>query len=214
MLMPSQPSASAATRPRASPKPPDASIGRLMASAAAGSSTRFGTSSSPGWPAHSKPSIEIASTPTFSAETPWRTEVHLWMTLMPAALSLGRKGLGLLPAVSTIFMPESMMASMYSPYGRGTSVGRIVRLTPNGLSVIPRQRLISLRRSSGVGWVRPVRMPRAPAFETAEASSARPTHCMPPCTIGCLMPNISVKRVLIIGLFPLLGLVIPSISEP
>ena len=38
----------------------------------------------------------------------------------------------------------------------------------------------------------------AERMDTAEASSARPTHCMPPCTIGCLMPNISVKRVLII----------------
>src|ERR1700733_12497539 len=74
----------------------------------------------------------------------------------------------------------------------------MVRFTPNGWSVISRQRLISLARSSGVGWVRPVRMPRAPALETADASSARPTHCMPPCTIGCLTPNISVKRVLII----------------
>jgi hypothetical protein len=27
-------------------------------------------------------------------------------------------------------------------------------------------------------------MPRPPAFDTAAASSARPTHCMPPCTIG------------------------------
>ena len=78
----------------------------------------------------------------------------------------------------------------------------MVRFTPNGWSVISRQRLISLRRSSGVGCVSAVRMPSAPAFDTAEASSARPTHCMPPCTIGCLMPNISVKRVLIIGSFP------------
>ena len=43
------------------------------------------------------------------------------------------------------------------------------------------------------------------AFDTAEASSARPTHCMPPCTIGCLMPNISVKRVLIISVSPTNG---------
>src|SRR5215218_9685630 len=78
----------------------------------------------------------------------------------------------------------------------------MVRFTPNGWSVISRQRLTSLRRSSGVGCVRPVRMPKPPALETAEASSARPTHCMPPCTIGCLMPNISVKRVLIMGASP------------
>src|SRR5476651_1039171 len=88
----------------------------------------------------------------------------------------------------------------------------MVRFTPNGWSVISRQRLISLARSSGVGWVRPVKMPSAPALETAEASSARPTHCMPPCTIGCLTPNISVKRVLIIVRFPA-DLLCPSISE-
>jgi hypothetical protein len=46
---------------------------------------------------------------------PWRTEVHLWITLMPASLNFGRKGLGLLPAVSTIFTPDWTMASMYSP---------------------------------------------------------------------------------------------------
>src|SRR5205814_6863300 len=74
----------------------------------------------------------------------------------------------------------------------------MVRFTPNGWSVISRQRLISLLRSSGVGWVSPVRMPSAPALDTAAANSARPTPCMPPCTIGCLMANISVKRVLII----------------
>ena len=85
-----------------------------MTLAAAGSSTRLGTSSSPGWPAHSKPSMEMASTPRRSAVTPWRTDVHLWITLTPAALNFGRNGLGLLPAVSTILMPEAMMASMYS----------------------------------------------------------------------------------------------------
>jgi len=44
--------------------------------------------------------------------------------------------------------------------------------TPNGLSVIARHRAISRARSSGVGWVSPVTMPRAPAFDTAAASSA------------------------------------------
>src|SRR6202011_2893734 len=39
---------------------------------------------------------------------------------------------------------------------------------------------------------------RAPAFATAATSSARPTHCMPPCTIGCSTPTSSVNRVLII----------------
>jgi len=61
----------------------------------------------------------------------------------------------------------------YAPVGGGgLMAGRMVRLTPKGLSVISRQREISLRRSSGVGWVSAVRMPRPPAFDTAEASSA------------------------------------------
>src|SRR4051794_14842548 len=74
----------------------------------------------------------------------------------------------------------------------------MVRLTPNGLSVSERQRAISLLRSSGVGWVSAVMNPSAPALATAATSSARPTHCMPPCTIGCSTPTRSVNRVLII----------------
>ncbi|MNN44224.1 hypothetical protein D3C81_1585040 [compost metagenome] len=38
-------------------------------------------------------------------------------------------------------------------------------------------------------------MPRAPALDTAAASCARPTHCMPPSTIGYWMPSSSVIRV-------------------
>src|SRR5579871_6026225 len=74
----------------------------------------------------------------------------------------------------------------------------MVRLTPNGLSVMSRQRAISLRRSSGVGCVSAVMKPSAPAFATAATSSATPTHCMPPWTIGCSTPASSVNRVLII----------------
>ena len=54
MLIASAPSASAATMPRASAKPPDAISGIVSRSAAAGISTRPGTSSSPGCPAQSK----------------------------------------------------------------------------------------------------------------------------------------------------------------
>src|SRR3569832_414659 len=73
MLMPSAPSASAATRPRPSPKPPEAIIGILILSAAAGIKISPGVSSSPGWPAHSRPSVEIASAPVRSADRPRRT---------------------------------------------------------------------------------------------------------------------------------------------
>jgi hypothetical protein len=65
---------------------------------------KFGTSSSPGWPPHSKPSTLTASQPMRSAFSEWRTEVHLWITLMPASFS-GQPLRGLLPAVSTTFTP-------------------------------------------------------------------------------------------------------------
>src|ERR1700730_9084798 len=58
-----------------------------------------------------------------------------------------------------------------------------------------RQRAISLASNSGVFCVRPVIIPRPPAFETAAASSANPTKCIPPWIIGCSMPNISVIAV-------------------
>lgn len=69
-------------------------------------------------------------------------------------------------------------------------------LTPNGFEVMVLHLRISFRRSSGVGWVRAVRSPRPPALETAEASSAYPTHCMPPWTMGTLIPSARVSFVL------------------
>lgn len=68
-------------------------------------------------------------------------------------------------------------------------------------------------RSSGVGWVSAVRIPKPPALETALASSAYPTHIIPenhiqlllfpslqyvvpPWTTGTLIPNLRVRAVL------------------
>src|SRR5262247_4161508 len=48
----------------------------------------------------------------------------------------------------------------------------MVRLTPNGLSVMSRQRAISLVRSSGVGWVSAVIMP-TPEDLTKEIARCR-----------------------------------------
>ena len=59
-------------------------------------------------------------------------------------------------------------------------------LTPNGLSVQPLHFWISARRISGGMWPAPM-MPRPPAFETAEASSAVPIQAMPPWKIGYFM---------------------------
>ncbi len=70
--------------------PPDAITGMLSLLVAAGMRIRPGTSSSPGCPAHSKPSMLTASTPMRSALTACRTLVHLWITLMPASLKCGR----------------------------------------------------------------------------------------------------------------------------
>jgi hypothetical protein len=56
----------------------------------------------------------ITSTPSRAAVTLWRTEVHLWITLTPAALKSGRCSIGLRPAVSTILIPLSMIALRYS----------------------------------------------------------------------------------------------------
>jgi len=57
--------------------PPDATKGIFNSSAARGSRMKFGTSSSPGWPPHSKPSTLTASQPMDSAFSEWRTDVHL-----------------------------------------------------------------------------------------------------------------------------------------
>ena len=56
--------------------------------------------------------------------------------------------------------------------------GRTVLFTPKGLSVIPRQRSISLRRSSGVGWVSAVSIPKAPGVRhrRGEFGIADPLH--------------------------------------
>ncbi len=120
----------------------------------------------------------------------------LWITLMPGGLEeveeLDGVVAGRLDDAST---PESTIACAYSMYGGGVMAGRIVRFTPNGLSVSSRHRSISLTRSSGVGCVSAVSSPSAPALATAATSSARPTHCMPPWTIGCSMPNASVNLV-------------------
>ena len=71
-------------------------------------------SSSPGCPAHSNPSTLIASHPIVSALIACRTEVHLWMSLIPVALNPGMNRYGLFPAVSTIFTPDSTIACAYS----------------------------------------------------------------------------------------------------
>jgi len=88
-------------------------IGRPTWSAAAGSA-RGRHVVLAGVPAHSKPSMLTAATPLRSARNACRTLTHLCTTLTPAAANAGRCGVGSLPAVSTIVMPESMIASRNS----------------------------------------------------------------------------------------------------
>jgi hypothetical protein len=64
--------------------PPEAMTGTERLATAAGIRMRPGISTSPGCPAHSKPSMLIASTSLRSADRAWHTLVALWMTRTPA----------------------------------------------------------------------------------------------------------------------------------
>ena len=52
-------------------------------------------------------------------------------------------------------------------------VGSVAIVTESDLPLVLQDHVFRLRLG-----------PSPPAFDTAEANSARPTHCMPPCTIG------------------------------
>ena len=81
-------------------------------------------------------------------------------------------------------------------------VGNTVTFTPKGFDVMLRQRSTSAASAAGEGWVSAVSKPSPPALETADASSATPTDCMPPCTIGCSIPSMSVAAVFIAERLP------------
>ena len=84
--------------------------------------------------------MDTMSTPSRSADSACRTDVHLWTTAMPCALNVSMYSRGLRPAVSTTRMPLSTMAATYSAYGGGFTDGSSVRFTPKGLSVSARVR--------------------------------------------------------------------------
>ena len=81
--------------------------GISSASTAAGQSTIEPTSFSPTWPAASVPSMMTASQPMACALSACLTIVHLWMTVMPAALKAGMKASGARPEVSMMRTPSS-----------------------------------------------------------------------------------------------------------
>jgi hypothetical protein len=132
MLIPHAPSANAPASPSPSTNPPDAMNGILISCAALRKRTKLGichaleraafvyncgvpTSFSPTWPAHSKPSILKKSTPSFCAESAWRTVVHLCRIFISGiAFNFLMMGPGEFPAVSTIRMPSSMMICAYA----------------------------------------------------------------------------------------------------
>ena len=102
--------------------------------------------------------------------------MHLCIVISPASLNIRIHFLGLLPAVSTIFTPSSMMTLAYSSYGGGGPiVGRMVRLTPNGFLVNFLSCLIHSRPCSGEPALWMAINPSPPAFDTAAASSGVPT---------------------------------------
>ena len=71
------PMASAAASCDPAATPPEAMYGTFKVCKPRACKTKLPTSSSPGCPAHSKPSKEIMSVPTRSAFSAWRIEVHL-----------------------------------------------------------------------------------------------------------------------------------------
>ena len=59
--------------------------------------------------AHSKPSIEMMSQPLRSAESAWRTAVHLWRMVMPCGFIIAHSSrTSAVPAVSQILTPLSI----------------------------------------------------------------------------------------------------------
>mmetsp|Transcript_64234 Transcript_64234/g.150604 ORF Transcript_64234/g.150604 Transcript_64234/m.150604 type:complete len:218 (-) Transcript_64234:231-884(-) len=148
MLIPSAPMASAAASWTPVAVPPLATKGMDSSCEACAKSTQFPTSSSPGWPPQSKPSIEIMSAPIFCAVNACLTATHLWMTNMPASLHCLITFSGLRPAVSTTFTFSSINTCTMPSKSGGTPTGNSVMFTPNGLSVSWRHFLISSCKAS------------------------------------------------------------------
>ena len=101
MLTPSAPSAKQAANCRPFPMPPLAMYGTFNCSAAFANNTSPPTSSSPGCPAHSKPSTEMQSAPMRSAVNMCRIATHLCTTVIPCFLKNAIHFPGFRPAVST-----------------------------------------------------------------------------------------------------------------
>ncbi len=104
-----------------------------------------------------------------SADTAWRTEATLWITLAPPSFSWGRRVRGGMPEVSTNGTPARSRISAW-PGMRAFSSSRADRwrLTPNGRPpVSSKASASSSRKAPGSGKVRAVTKPMAPALTTA-----------------------------------------------
>ena len=121
MLMPSAPSASAATSERPSAMPPEATNGIFSSSAARGSRMKFGMSSSPGWPPHSKPSTLTASQPMRLGLQRVAHRRALVDDLDAGLMQPAATSAGLFPAVSTMRTPSSTMARDVCPGSRAAA---------------------------------------------------------------------------------------------
>ena len=84
--------------------------------------------------------------------------------------------------------------------------GRKEKLTAKGLSVSSRISFSSFWKASTVGKQEILIVPSPPALLTQEANLATPRCCIPPCMIGCWIPNSCVILVFNI-LFPLIAAV-------
>ena len=161
---PAAPQASAPTSCEPVPMPPPIRKGMLRSRSASAWLTTVPTMSRPGWPPHSAPTMETASTPTASALRAKRTEGTLWSTWMPASFRIGRNGSGLRPEVSTKRTPSPASRRKVSPtVSPSTSLGSIETFTPKARPPqASRARAISARRAAGSGKLAAVRKPTIP----------------------------------------------------
>ena len=130
-------------------------------------------------PPPSPPSTTSPSTPASTAFCAARSDGTTWNTVIPASCNSAVYRSGLPAEVVTKVTPCPATNSMMS--GSATNIWAM--LTPQGWPVRSRMAAISRRTSSS----RPEdvsTMPKAPAFETAEASWARAMNPMGACSNG------------------------------
>jgi len=120
------------------------------------------------------------------------TDVHLWMTLIPAAFNAGMYCSGLRPAVFDDLdsaFPDRGNIFRIGRRAEGRQECQVSR--PRRLvGHVSRHRAISLASNSGVRCVNPVMTPRPARVRYRGPRVRRSRHkCIPPWMIGCSMPK-------------------------